>query len=156
MTRIVALLGVLALSPALQSIHEPTSLLEARLGRILNEYRLKQGLEPVEENRVLSGFALRMAIDQSQQPFLSHRDAKGRSLAQRAKEDLRMKFIELRENLGAGQTSAEEIMEGWMKSRPHRANIDSGNITHYGISLVVRSDRKERPVWVLMLAELPR
>ena len=39
------------------------------------------------------------------------------------------------ENVASGQRSAKEVVEGWMNSEGHRANILQGNYTEIGIGV---------------------
>ncbi|MEO9476450.1 MAG: CAP domain-containing protein [Cyclobacteriaceae bacterium] len=43
------------------------------------------------------------------------------------------------ENVAYGQTSAAEVMEGWLDSKGHRENIE-GDYTHIGIGVAASSD----------------
>ncbi|MEP4533446.1 MAG: CAP domain-containing protein [Cyclobacteriaceae bacterium] len=43
------------------------------------------------------------------------------------------------ENVANGQTSAAEVMEGWLDSKGHRENIE-GDYTHIGIGVAASSD----------------
>ena len=45
------------------------------------------------------------------------------------------------ENVGFGYRTADAVVEAWIKSEGHRANIE-GNFTHFGIS--VEQDQNER------------
>jgi uncharacterized protein YkwD len=44
------------------------------------------------------------------------------------------------ENIAAGQKTAEEVMDGWMNSEGHRANILNPDFTHIGIGYVQGGD----------------
>ena len=39
------------------------------------------------------------------------------------------------ENIAMGQRSAQEVVQGWMNSAGHRANIMNGSYTHIGVGL---------------------
>ncbi len=40
------------------------------------------------------------------------------------------------ENIAMGQTTPEQVMNGWMNSDGHRKNILSSNFTHIGVGYV--------------------
>src|SRR5690625_7436477 len=40
------------------------------------------------------------------------------------------------ENIARGQGSAEQVVDGWMNSSGHRANIMSSDFTHIGVGYV--------------------
>ncbi|MER2000423.1 MAG: CAP domain-containing protein, partial [Lysinibacillus sp.] len=49
------------------------------------------------------------------------------------------------ENIAKGQTSATQVMEAWMNSSGHRANIMDAKFTHIGVGYV-----KEGNYWTQM------
>jgi uncharacterized protein YkwD len=40
------------------------------------------------------------------------------------------------ENIAMGQRSAEEVVQAWMDSEGHRANILNGTFTHIGVGYI--------------------
>jgi uncharacterized protein YkwD len=42
-------------------------------------------------------------------------------------------YRKVAENIAAGQTSAAQVVEGWMNSPGHRANILDGELTQIGV-----------------------
>ena len=54
------------------------------------------------------------------------------------------------ENIAAGQTSASQVMNGWMNSSGHRANILSGSFGKIGIACYNNGGRKQ---WVQLFTD---
>ena len=54
------------------------------------------------------------------------------------------------ENVAIGYPDAASVMDGWMNSPGHRANILSGNVTEIGIGLAYAADGT--PYWTMDLA----
>jgi uncharacterized protein YkwD len=50
------------------------------------------------------------------------------------------------ENIAIGQTSATEVVDGWMESEVHRDNILSEDFTEVGFGIA--KDKKGRTLWV--------
>jgi len=56
-------------------------------------------------------------------------------------------FYALGENIAAGQRSIEEVMEAWLKSPSHCANIMSDNFTEVGMAVVVNEESTYGIYW---------
>lgn len=54
------------------------------------------------------------------------------------------------ENMGLAQTSASQIVQAWMQSPGHNANITMRGVREYGIGVAMVGTQ---PVWVLVLAK---
>ena len=54
------------------------------------------------------------------------------------------------ENVALGQSSAEEVLDGWMHSRGHRTNILNPDFTEMGAGYAI--DRARRPYYVQVFA----
>ncbi len=54
------------------------------------------------------------------------------------------------ENIAAGQASPESVMDSWMNSEGHRANILSKDFTHMGIGYYYNKDGSYRYYWTQM------
>ena len=50
------------------------------------------------------------------------------------------------ENVAYGQRTPAEVVNGWMQSSGHRANIMNGNLTELGVGYA--RDGNDRPYWV--------
>ena len=54
------------------------------------------------------------------------------------------------ENIAWGQRSEEEVMNSWMRSRGHRANIMNKRFSHLGIGYAISEDGS--PYWCVIFA----
>jgi uncharacterized protein YkwD len=89
--------------------------------RLVNEERRAAGLEPYVWDRHLALSAQRHAEDMAENGYFSHTsqdDASPRG-----------------ENIAQGYRTAADVMEGWMSSDGHRANILAGGSNEIGIGL---------------------
>ena len=99
---------------------------------IVNEERAKQGLKASELDAEVSVVATEKARDMAVNNYFSHTSPTYGSPFDMLKL-YGVAFSYAGENIAYGQTSAEQVMNDWMNSTGHRANILSGNFTKIGI-----------------------
>jgi uncharacterized protein YkwD len=56
-----------------------------------------------------------------------------------------------RENIGSGFRTAEEMVDGWMNSRGHRANILDPRVVYLGVGIAL--DEEDRIHWVQIFSD---
>ncbi|MFB9736292.1 CAP domain-containing protein [Streptomyces thermocoprophilus] len=94
---------------------------EAEVLRLVNEERAKVGCSPVAANSALTQLARAFSEDMAQRNFFDHTDPDGRTPWDRA---AKAGISDLGgENIARGQADAAAVMEAWMNSPGHRANI---------------------------------
>ncbi|MFF0187906.1 CAP domain-containing protein [Streptomyces sp. NPDC005244] len=94
---------------------------EAEVLKLVNDERSKVGCSPVSANSALSDLAQSFSEDMAARDFFDHTDPSGLSPWDRAAQ---AGITSLGgENIARGQTTAEAVMEAWMNSPGHRANI---------------------------------
>ncbi|MCA9665291.1 MAG: hypothetical protein KC503_06875 [Myxococcales bacterium] len=98
---------------------------------IVNQERAKQGLAPLACDLKASAVARKYSEYMCTAGFFSHTGADGSSPWDRLSAG-GVDFRGAGENIAAGQTSPASVMNSWMNSSGHRANI-LGNYTHIGI-----------------------
>ena len=103
-----------------------------RVVELTNIERTKAGLQPLTLDLQLVDAAQDHSGDMAQDDFFSHTGADGSNVGSRVK-DTGYQYSTVGENIAAGQTSAAEVVEGWMNSPGHRANILNANFTEIGI-----------------------
>lgn len=59
------------------------------------------------------------------------------------------------ENIAAGQSTAEGVVDSWMHSEGHRANILKEYYTHIGVGYYYSPDTKYKHYWVQIFYNLP-
>jgi uncharacterized protein YkwD len=116
----------------------------------VDEARRKAGLRPLAEDDRLDRAARAHAEDMLARSYFAHQSPEGRTVRERALA-AGYSWRAIGENIAEGQFSVAEVMEGWMKSRHHRANILDRSFTHLGTGLAFGRDPKtgdHRIVWV--------
>ncbi|MFC5218527.1 CAP domain-containing protein [Streptomyces coerulescens] len=99
---------------------------------LTNRHRAGAGLRPLSADPALTSAAQSYSADMAARAFYSHTSPEGTQPWDRAAAaGSRMRAIG--ENIACGQRSAAEVVEGWMNSPGHRANILKGDFTHIGI-----------------------
>jgi uncharacterized protein YkwD len=56
------------------------------------------------------------------------------------------------ENVGVGQRSFAQIVEGWKQSPPHSRNMLLAEAKHMGIAYEYKPDTKYKTYWTLVVA----
>ncbi|MDJ0460887.1 CAP domain-containing protein [Streptomyces sp. H27-C3] len=94
---------------------------EAAVLTLVNQERSKAGCTPVRPNQLLAKLAGDFSQDMAARGFFDHTDPDGATPWDRADkagiDDLGG------ENIARGQADARSVMDAWMKSEGHRANI---------------------------------
>jgi uncharacterized protein YkwD len=94
---------------------------EAEVLKLVNVERTKVGCSPVAANSALTDLAQAFSEDMDARDFFDHTDPSGLSPWDRA---AKAGITGLGgENIARGQASPEAVMEAWMNSPGHRANI---------------------------------
>lgn len=97
---------------------------------LVNEERAKAGLAPLTIDTKTEGAA---AVRASEiQKSFSHTRPDGRDFSTVLREN-GVSYQAAGENIAYGQKSPEEVMQGWMNSSGHRANILSSNFNKIGV-----------------------
>ena len=94
------------------------------------EERAKSGLSPLTADRSVTSAAQRRAREI--ETNFSHTRPNGSSFST-ALSEAGVNYRSSGENIAYGQTSASSVMQGWMNSSGHRANILNGNFTKIGV-----------------------
>ncbi|WP_405574940.1 CAP domain-containing protein [Streptomyces sp. NBC_01167] len=97
-----------------------------------NAERAVAGLSPLAPDPVLAGVAQAYSADMAARGFYSHTSPEGLQPWDRAAaagSDHRG----IGENIAFGQRSAATVVQGWMNSPGHRANILKPDFTHLGV-----------------------
>ena len=97
---------------------------------LVNQERAKAGLSPVTEAADLSASAAVRAQEITRS--FSHTRPDG-SNCNTALDQAGISYRGYGENIAYGQRSAEEVMQGWMNSSGHRANILNRSFTSIGV-----------------------
>ncbi len=101
-----------------------------RVLELVNEERAAAGMNPLTLDTAASRGALVRAKETVKS--FSHTRPDGRHFTTALKEQ-GVNYRMAGENIAWGQSSPEQVMEGWMNSAGHRANILNESYTHIGI-----------------------
>lgn len=110
----------------------------AEVLRLTNEMRAEYELPPLSgENAALNDAAWVRAREQIES--FSHTRPDGRPYYT-SFDEAGVSYTAWAENIAYGQTSPAMVMEEWMNSPPHRANILSANVTDIGVGVAIGND----------------
>ncbi|TGN81829.1 CAP domain-containing protein [Streptomyces bauhiniae] len=106
---------------------------EAEVLRLVNVERAKVGCTPVAANSALTGLAEAFSGDMAARDFFDHTDPDGATPWDRA---AKAGITGLGgENIARGQSDAAAVMEAWMNSPGHRANILNCDFKTLGVGV---------------------
>lgn len=121
-----------------QKINIPTNeqaSVEQEVVKLVNAERTKAGLPALKEDWELSRVAKYKSQDMHDKNYFDHTSPTyGSPFAMMKKFGITYKAAG--ENIAKGQKSASEVVNAWMNSEGHRANILNKNYTHIGIGFV--------------------
>ncbi|WP_430734296.1 CAP domain-containing protein [Fodinisporobacter ferrooxydans] len=102
---------------------------------LVNQQRAKNGLAPLALNMNLTQMAYDKAKDMRDNQYFDHQSPTYGSPFDMMKQ-FGISYSYAGENIAAGQTSAQEVMNDWMNSSGHRANILNPKFTEIGVGYV--------------------
>ncbi len=105
--------------------------------KLVNEERAKNGLSALTIDKSVESAAL-VRSKEIEKSF-SHTRPNGSSFSTALKEQ-GVGFMGAGENIAWGQKSPEEVMNGWMNSEGHRANILNPKFTKIGVGYYKNSN----------------
>ena len=117
---------------------------------LINDYRKKNGLKPLELNPQLTSAAKEHARDLAKWDRISHYGSDGSNPWDRVKRSGYNPKVAA-ENVGTGQATMDEVMKGWRESDGHNKNLLLPDATHMGIALVRDQKTEFKTFWALVL-----
>lgn len=117
----------------------PLTSLENEVIRLVNVERTKRGLAPLKTNWQLSRVARYKSQDMINKNYFSHTSPTYGSPFQMM-ESFGLRFSAAGENIAYGQRTPQEVMNAWMNSPGHRANILSASFTEIGVGAAKKSN----------------
>mgnify|MGYP001252733796 CR=1 FL=1 len=139
-TQALVFLPVLSRSPA------PEATLAQQVLDQTNYYRAQNGCGPLVLQPALTTAAQRHSDDMASHNFFSHTGSDGSNFASRLLQ-AGYYFSQAAENIGAGYATPEDVVEGWMNSPGHRANILNCNLTELGVGYSESSTSQYTRYW---------
>jgi len=117
---------------------------EKEVIRLVNEIRAKNGLGTLKEDWELSRVARYKSQDMKNNNYFSHTSPTYGSPFDMMKK-FGISYRSAAENIAKGQKTPQEVVNAWMNSSGHRANILNKSYTHIGVGYV-----KSGNIWTQM------
>ena len=141
--RLTALIAVLAVTLPLSAFREklpPPSMAE-KVVEDMNRERGSHGLKPLRINDELSAAAIDRIDDMFAKHYFSHVSPDG--IGPWTWADKRgYNYREIGENLAVGYPTAEAVVDGWMHSPGHRANVLKPVFDEVGVAVAASSPER--------------
>jgi len=118
--------------------------------KLINDYRKKHGLKPLLLNPELTAAAKAHSRDLARWDRISHYGSDGSNPLDRVKRTGYNPRLAA-ENVGTGQATFEEVLEGWKASPGHNKNLLMADARHMGIALVQDPKTEFKTFWTLVL-----
>ncbi|MDD6308192.1 MAG: stalk domain-containing protein [Clostridia bacterium] len=107
---------------------------EKRVLTLVNQYRAEAGLAPLVWDDTLAKVAASHSKDMANRNYFSHTTPEGLSPFDRM-EKMGVTYRTAGENIAAGMRTPEDVMEQWMNSPGHYANIMNANYKRLGVGI---------------------
>ena len=110
---------------------------ESEVVRLVNEIRVQNGLKPLTANWELSRVARYKSQDMRDHGYFSHTSPTYGTPFQMIKA-FGLSFRTAGENIAKGYATPQAVVNGWMNSSSHRANILNASYTQIGVGYVAQ------------------
>ncbi|MGI6176537.1 MAG: SafA/ExsA family spore coat assembly protein [Christensenellales bacterium] len=108
---------------------------ETEVIRLVNDIRVSRGLKPLKENWELSRVARYKSQDMHDNKYFSHTSPVYGSPFTMIK-NFGLSYRTAGENIAMGYRTPQQVVDGWMNSSGHRANILNASYTQIGVGYV--------------------
>ena len=112
---------------------------EAEVVRLVNDIRVENGLQPLKANWELFRVARYKSQDMLDKGYFSHTSPTYGSPFQMMKA-FGISYRTAGENIAMGYSTPQAVVDGWMNSSGHRANILNASYTQIGVGYVSRGN----------------
>ena len=119
--------------------------------RLINNYRSAKGLAPLSIDPQATAAAEVLAQDMAKHDRMSHIGPNGQDVGKRLLAS-GYSFSIASENVGVGQATIEDTVDGWKASPANSRNMLLANAKHIGIAYESRPDSQHKTFWVLVVA----
>lgn len=130
-------------APAPKPADPPPSSDAEEVTALVNAERAKEGCSPVRSNSKLATAASRHSADMVSRDYFSHTSPDGSDPGDRVTA-AGYRWSTYGENIAKGQSSPASVMDSWMNSPGHRANIVNCAFKEIGVG---KQDSSGGPVW---------
>lgn len=105
---------------------------------LVNEARTRAGLPRLQENDTLGRVAMAYSQRMARENFYGHVDPQGKGVGERIAATGYVAQMSA-ENIGRGQRDPATVVDGWLKSPGHRANILNADAREIGAGYAIAS-----------------
>lgn len=123
--------------------------LAAQTINLVNEEREQQNIAALQEDKELSAIAQTKAEDMAKNNYFAHNSPTYGTVGNML-DHFSYDWSAYGENIAKGYTTAKTVVQGWMESPGHRANILQSRFTHIGTGYA--TDQNGNPHWVHMFS----
>jgi uncharacterized protein YkwD len=102
--------------------------------QLMNEHRSSVGCPALTWSAAVAAVAQAHSEDMVARDFFSHTNPDGDSPFDRL-HDAGISYSAAAENIAYGYPTAESVLDGWLGSSGHRANIENCSLTEHGVGL---------------------
>ncbi|MFB3162002.1 SafA/ExsA family spore coat assembly protein [Neobacillus sp. 179-J 1A1 HS] len=127
--------------------YDATKSIESQVVQLTNQERAKNGLGPLTQDWELSRVARYKSVDMRDYNYFSHTSPTYGSPFTMMK-NFGLSYRAAAENIAAGQSTAQEVVNSWMNSSGHRANILSTKYKYIGVGYA--KGGSQRHYWTQM------
>lgn len=120
--------------------------IEKEVANLVNAERQKAGLKPLTLDSSISNVARTKSQDMADKKYFDHNSPTYGSPFDMMKK-FGINYNAAGENIAMGQTTAKAVMNAWMNSPGHRANILSSKFGKIGVGYVIKNGT---PYWTQM------
>ena len=120
--------------------------IEAEVISLVNQERANRGIAPLTYNSALANVARTKSEDMAENNYFSHNSPTYGSPFDMM-QTFGITYTTAGENIAKGQTTAAEVMNAWMNSAGHAANILNSNFSEIGVGYVYNNGV---PIWTQM------
>ena len=120
-------------------LNETAASFEAEVVRLVNGIRRQNGLNPLTENWELSRVARYKSQDMLDNRYFAHNSPTYGTPFQMMKA-FGLSYRTAGENIAKGYATPQAVVNGWMNSSGHRANILNASYTQIGVGYVAQGN----------------
>lgn len=121
--------------------YDATKSIENQVIQLTNQERAKHGLKPLKANWELSRVARYKSADMRDKNYFSHTSPTYGSPFNMIKS-FGLSYRSAGENIAAGQSTPQQVVQAWMNSEGHRANILNAGYTEIGVGYATGGSKR--------------
>ncbi|MEW5675445.1 CAP domain-containing protein [Flavobacterium enshiense] len=111
--------------------------IELEVARLINDYRVSQGLNPLEKINHISN------VSEDHDQYMIANNTLSHALFAQREDNLKATLgaVAVGENVAYNYATAQSVVMAWLNSASHKSNIE-GNYTHFGIAIRANAEGK--------------